>query len=459
MARPGSLRALTLAFCAAMMTATIGTGLLTQAATDRTIARLVDARIAAAADAVAPRDSGLATTTLLQRIGMLDDDRDTGDLGVLLTDRDGRRLGGNIAPRRALPIGFSTVEVGDRIAGLTAGRAYVRAVGDGRRLTVIAETEPFDDHSGARRRIALAGFGTILLVTFAGLVLFARLIAARIAATRSTARAIIAGDMRRRVPVRGDGGVFDAQVDTFNLMLDRIAGLMQTMANVSGDIAHDLRTPLARLHGQLAMLARRADDPELRTGIEAALAQSDALLAMFAAVLRIAEVEGGARRAGFAALDLGDLARDVAAMMAPVVEDSGRRLTGPEPRASAIPVRGDRQLLTQALINLIENAIRHTPPGTHVHVAADGGTDAATLVVRDDGPGIPPELRARALRRFGRLDPSRTAAPPGPASGHGLGLALVEAIARLHDGHVRLEDETPGLRVVIELPVRPPPFD
>ncbi|MCU6456108.1 HAMP domain-containing histidine kinase [Sphingomonas sp. A2-49] len=453
MPRLRSLRMLTLAFCAAIMAATVGTGLLTQAATDRTVARLVDARIAAAADAVAARGSALPTATLAQRIGVLDADRDTGDLGVLLSDRDGRRLAGNVAPRRALPPGFSSVELGDRIAGLTAGRAYVRDVGDGRRLTVIAETDPFDDDAGARRRIALAGFATILFVTFAGMLLFARLIAARIAATRGTARAIIAGDLRRRVPVRGDGGIFDAQAETFNLMLDRIAGLMQTMANVSGDIAHDLRTPLARLRSQLEALVRRADDPALRTGIEAALAQSDALLAMFAAILRIAEVEGGARRAGFAPLDLGELAHEVAEMMAPVVAESGRRLTVPAPRA--VPVRGDRQLLTQLLVNLIENAIRHTPPGTAIAVDAGGETGRATLTVRDDGPGIAPAQRVRALRRFGRLDPSRAGAPDG-AAGHGLGLALVEAIARLHDGGVRLEDAAPGLRVAVDLPVRPP---
>ncbi|WP_267393698.1 ATP-binding protein [Sphingomonas sp. GC_Shp_1] len=454
MASLGSLRAITLLFILAFTAATIGTGIITYNATSRTIRQLVDARIAAAADAIAGEGATLATPELLRRMTVLEDDRDTGDLGITLGDPQRRHLGGNITLVRRLPSGFSTVTLSDHIKGLAHGRAYVRSLGGGRTLTVVAETEPIEGYAAARVRIYAAGFGAILLIVFAGTILFARVVAGRIAATRATAEAIIAGDMARRVPIRGDRGVFDAQAATFNLMLDRIDDLMRTMTHVSSDIAHDLRTPLARLHSQLGTLARAAETPALRAGIEQALAQSDELLAMFAAVLRIAEVEGGARRAGFATIDIAALAHEIAAMMAPVGDETGHVVVcAPAP---PLAIRGDRQLLTQLLINLIENGLRHTPPGSRITLLVERRPGHAVIVVSDDGPGIPGAERARALRRFGRLDLSRGARDEAGGTGHGLGLALVEAIARLHDGTVRLEDAGPGLRVEVDLPVRLP---
>jgi signal transduction histidine kinase len=440
-----SLRALTLVFLTLFLTATVGTGLAIFSATHRTIARLVDQRIASAADTIVGETGSADTATLLHRIDALARDRDTGDIGVELRDARGRRIGGNVALARPLPPGFSRLHDKDGIAGLTAGRAYVRMVGGGRTLTTIAETEPFDSYSDARIRIYLIGFGTIVLVVVAGLLLFAKSVGRRIQVMRATVDAIVDGDMRRRVPIDGDGGVFDEQARAFNHMLDRIADLMRGMADVSNDIAHDLRTPLARLHGTLATLERGAESPAMREGLREAIAQGDALLAMFAAVLRIAEVEGGDRRAGFRAIEVGALAHEVGAMMAPVVEDSGHVLTlGPFAR---LPVSGDPQLLTQVFINLIENALRHTPPGTQIAVSTEQAGGRAWIVVRDTGPGIDAADRATALRRFGRLDASRS------GGGHGLGLSLAVAILRLHRGGVMLEDGAPGLRVVLDLPL------
>lgn len=443
---PYSLRALTWMFAAAMLAATIGTGAAIYTGQRHAIERLVDQRIATAADAIT--DGGnrsLPTPVLVQRLAMLAGDRDTGDIGAMLVDARGRRIGGNVVLRSVPPLGYVPLRGDDGIKGLTQGRAYTRDVGEGRRLTMIGETEPFDDASAARARSYLAGFGSILLVVALGLVMFSRLVERRIGAMRATAAAIVDGDMQRRVPTEGDGGAFDAQAEAFNAMLDRIAELMRGIAEVSSDIAHDLRSPLARLRGQLVQLERRADTPALRDGLGAAIRQSDDILAMFAAVLRIAEVEGGKRRAAFVALDLGALAAEIATMMAPVVEEEGRSLV--LDTLAPAPVRADRQLLTQVLMNLIVNAGRHTPPGTRIVLAVRVERGQAIVTVTDDGPGIPAEDRPLALRRFGRLDRSRTTA------GHGLGLPLAAAILRLHRGDLRLEDAAPGLRVVLTVPL------
>lgn len=441
---PPSLRRLTLIFLAAFLVAVTATGIGIYSVTRATIAGLVDRRIEAAADAVTGDDGHVATPVMARRIALLNQRRDTGDIGLLLVDRTGKRLAGNLELPSIPARGLSSLHSHDGIAGLTAGRALVRPLPGGGALVAVAETEPFDDIRGPRTRIYLLGFGSILLVAAAGLAGFGWIVARRIAATRAAAEAIIDGDLGRRLPLAGDGGVFDAQAATLNHMLDRITDLMRGLTEVSNDIAHDLRTPLARLRGRLALLAGEAGDPTTREGLEAAIRDSDALLALFGAILRITEVEGGARRAGFVALDLADLVEEIGLMMIPAAEDSGHALVV-EARGP-VPITGDRQLLSQAIINLIENARRHTPPGSVIHLSAERDS-VARLEVRDNGPGIAAADRPLALRRFGRLDASRG------RSGHGLGLPLVEAIARLHRGTLALDDAEPGLRVTIALPL------
>jgi len=439
-----SLRALTAAFLLAFIAATALTGLLVYRATHDAVRELVDRRIATVASEV----GALATRTdragVSRALEAMMRDRDTGDLGLLLTDANGRLLTGNIRLNRPLPEGFTTVDKGLGVKGLSGGRALVRPVGDGLILTVVAETEPFDDYSDARRRIYLFGFGSIILIVVAGVATFGTIIGRRIVAMRRTAEAIVDGDMQRRVPVDGSDSAFDQQAHAFNAMLDRIALLMEEVRNVSNDIAHDLRTPLARLRARLAKAARMAG--EEGGELEAALDDCDQLLAMFASILRIAEIEGGARRAGFERVDLAEIADELLGSLQAVADDAGRQF-----EASACvtaSVMGDRRLLIQAAINLVENAIRHTPPGSLIRLSVRvEEADAVVLVVEDDGPGIDPADHGRVLRRFGRLDRSRG------GEGHGLGLPLVEAIARLHGGSMRLEDAAPGLRVVLRLPL------
>ena len=444
MTRFRSLRALTLAFLLAFLVATIGTGFAIHGITVRTIERLVDRRILVVSDAIAGTPGDRRPADVFRRIDAAMRERDTGDIGFLLVDAMGRRLGGNIALTRRLPPGFSTIARDDRIAGLSAGRALVRAIDGGMTLTTVAETEPFDDYNAARTRIYLIGFGSIVLIVVGGMIFFVVTIGRRIGETRRTVEAIIDGDMTRRVPIHPSGGEFAQQAIAFNRMLDRISDLTASISNVSNDIAHDLRTPLARLRSQLALMLRRAETAAQRKDLEEAIAMSDELLAMFAAMLRIAEVEGGDRRAAFAAIDLAELVGEVGDMMQPVVVDSGRHLA----IAAKQPAQmvGDGQLLGQAMVNLIENAIRHTPDGTRIEIGVVATAAATILTVIDDGPGIPADQRKLALRRFGRLDASRHDA------GHGLGLPLIEAIVRLHRGTITLEDAGPGLRVVISLP-------
>jgi len=446
MTRLRSLRALTLAFLIAFLVATLGTGFAIYSVTLRTIERLVDRRILMVNDEIGGLSGDRRPADIVRRIDAAMRQRDTGDIGFLLLDADGHSLAGNIRLPRRLQMGFSTLHGRDRIIGLSAGRALVRDVGDGMTLTTVAETEPFDDYGTARIGIYLIGFGSILLIVVCGLSVFVVTISRRIGETRRTVDAIIDGDMTRRVPVDRSGGEFAQQAIAFNRMLDRISDLMASISNVSNDIAHDLRTPLARLRSQLALSRRRAESETQRDDLDAAIAMSDELLAMFAAMLRIAEVEGGDRRAAFAPLDLAALADEIATMMQPVVADSGRTLVFD----AAVPAEivGDRHLLGQMLVNLIENGIRHTPVGTQIAIQVGATAAVVTLVVTDAGPGIPADQRTLALRRFGRLDASRH------DEGHGLGLPLIQAIVRLHRGTIALEDAAPGLRVVITLPVR-----
>jgi signal transduction histidine kinase len=438
-----SLTALTLAFLLAFLTATVATGYVTYSANRTTIVNLVDERITSASIAIA--GGGAKRAEVISRINHFAQQRHTGDLGLVLSDAQGRWIAGNIRVPHALPLGYSTLGPVDGIEGLSEGRALVRPVeSDGTTLTTLAETEPFDNYNAARVRIYIFGFGSIVLIVVGGAAFFAALIARRIVAMRRTVEAIIDGDMQRRVPVDGSDSAFDQQARAFNRMLDRISELMSGIANVSNDIAHDLRTPLARLRSKLALLAGKARTPAMREELEGAIAQSDELLAMFTAVLRIAEVDGGDRRAGFAPLDLGKLTAEIGAMMQPVAAEENHDLAVGD--CADAPVLGDRQLLSQVLINLIENALRHTPAGSRIELGVAEVGGQAVVTVSDDGPGIPEDQRSRAMRRFGRLDKSRARA------GHGLGLALADAVMRLHRGSIALGDAGPGLEVTLTIP-------
>jgi signal transduction histidine kinase len=327
--------------------------------------------------------------------------------------------------------------------------AYV--LGGGFRLLVGRDTSDID----RLRTRMVASLSWILAVTAAlGLVggaFISRSALRRIESVNRTTRRIMAGDLSGRVALTGSNDEFDRLAGNLNAMLDQIERLMAGNRQVTEAIAHDLRTPLTRLRSRIELvLLRDTDDAEVyRTVLQETLGEADRLLATFKALLSIAEAEAGTRRGDFKPVDLAELARLVADLYEPVAEETGHAFKA-EVHGRPM-VLGNGQLLSQAAANLIDNAIKYTPPGGTITLTVDGKApgQGARIAVADTGPGIPAEDREKVLQRFVRLDGAR--ATPG----NGLGLSLVEAVARLHDGGLELSDNDPqGLRIAIVLPPR-----
>jgi signal transduction histidine kinase len=266
-------------------------------------------------------------------------------------------------------------------------------------------------------------FAGAFLLSILGGVLLSRSLLSRTDAIARTCRAIMDGNLNTRVPLRGTRDELDRLSDTVNGMLDRIAGLMENIHQVTNDIAHDLRTPLTHLRHRLehARSVTAADDAQ---ALDAAIADADGILALFAALLRIAQIEGGVRRAGFTAVDLGKVLHQLRDMFAPVCDDAGHGLA--LQIAEGAIIQGDRELIVQLFSNLIENAIVHTPSGTVITLTLQHQNGQVVAGVQDDGPGVPDEEQPKLFRALYRREASR--ARPG----YGLGLALVSAIAELH---------------------------
>ncbi|MCF7977318.1 MAG: HAMP domain-containing protein [Chromatiaceae bacterium] len=269
----------------------------------------------------------------------------------------------------------------------------------------------------------------------------------RLDVVNQVSREIMQGNLSRRVPSAGTGDDFDQLADNLNRMLERIEALMLSIRQVSDNIAHDLRTPLTRLRNRLELLHGADLSDEARAEVEVAIADADELLSAFNALLRIARIEAGSRRAAFADLDPLPLLQDVAELYEPLAAESLQTIQV-EGVAENSPCRlhADRDLLFQAIANLVDNAIKHSPSGGQIRLRAVCSETSVELSVTDDGPGIPPELRDKVLQRFFRIDESRA------APGHGLGLSLVQAVAQLHGAALSLEDAAPGLRVRLRLP-------
>ena len=261
----------------------------------------------------------------------------------------------------------------------------------------------------------------------------------------ATATAIAAGDLAQRVRLSGRGDEFDQLAETINEMLDRIARLMDGVRAVSNAIAHDLRTPITRARARLEDAALHAAGPEaLEAAIERAIADLDGIVGVFQALMRISEIEAGSRRSAFALFDLAPVLADMAELYGAVAEDKGVTLAVTLP--AHLPANGDAALIQQAVANLLDNAVKFSPAGGTVQLAARGGTDL-TITVADQGPGIPPADRARATERFFRGEAARN------TPGSGLGLALVQAVAQLHGGQLVLDDAKPGVLARLVLPM------
>jgi signal transduction histidine kinase len=290
----------------------------------------------------------------------------------------------------------------------------------------------------------------VLVMASIGALLVRSLFRRTLANVSATATAIAGGDFTQRVKLSGRGDEFDQLAETINDMLDRIGRLMEGVREVSNAIAHDLRTPITRARARLEDAALHASSvPDLRAAIERATADLDGIVAVFQALLRIAEIEAGSRRAAFAEVDLAPLLAGVAELYGVVAEDRGISLDMQAP--SQLPAYGDRELIQQAVANLMDNAVKFSPPGGAVRLSAALTPAGVEIAVADQGPGIPEEERARAAERFYRGETARN------TPGAGLGLALVQAVSQLHGGSLRLTDAAPGLIAILTLPTHDQP--
>ncbi len=350
---------------------------------------------------------------------------------------------------------------GDAAAGRPDGeageaRARLFRLPDGLRLLVGHDLrEQQRVTARTRQTLILAGVVAILFA-FASGGLLSWLVLRRIESIARTSREIVAGDLARRVPATGRDDEFDRLAQSLNAMLAQNEKLFQGMREVAENLAHDLRSPLGRVRQRLErQLSEALSDSEKQALSVAALEEIDRLLAAFNAILGIAQAESGAPKRSFEPVDLCVLLRDVAELYEPLVEEAGATLAPGLPDRP-VAVRGNRDLLFQACANLLDNAIEYgiarddaAPAAATalVELGLEAGGGSARLSVRDRGPGLGSEARARARERFYRADPSRS------AGGSGLGLALVDAVARLHDGALDLADARPGLCATVTLPL------
>lgn len=281
----------------------------------------------------------------------------------------------------------------------------------------------------------------------------------RVDAMTETTRTIMAGDLARRLAVAGNGDELDRLALNLNAMLDRINELMTGMKEVSDNIAHDLKTPLTRLRNRAEEALRNArSTEEYARALEGTIEESDNLISVFNALLTIARLEAGNTPANGTTFDLAETARSVAELYEALADEARIPVIVDIPPGLTLPVTGNRELAGQGIANLVDNALKYgtagTSPGRPIIISAhrdqDGdGREMAVVEVADSGPGIPEDEREHVLERFARLKSSRT------RPGFGLGLSLVAAVTRMHEGRLTLTDNAPGLRVVLTLPLAP----
>ena len=317
--------------------------------------------------------------------------------------------------------------------------AYGRSVGT-RTLVVGEGMDILEDSREALTSALVWSLAFVLVAGFTGAAVIAWRVDRRLGRTQLALTAYASGEMSRRLPITGSGDELDRVALSVNIVLDRLAALMETTRQITIDAAHDLKTPMTRLLHRLAE-AEGNSVAEAKAVLRSAAADAKQIITNFDAMLRIAEIEAGARRSRFDLVDLSDVVETVADAYGPEAEQAGQRLEtkiGPK-----LYVTGDRELLTQAFADLVENAIRHAGKGAAICLMAVSHAASVEAMVSDTGPGVPEADRERVLARFVRLEASRT------TPGTGLGLTLVKAIADLHNARLALSDNDPGLRVTI----------
>jgi signal transduction histidine kinase len=369
---------------------------------------------------------------------------------VALLGADGRELHGNLAEApsfQSMQEGYRSAVIRLRgqpsphqaeivLSRLPSGQWLVsgRLVGEGLAFRATLE-----------RSLLLALVVAGLLGLLCGVVL-AHYVSRRIGNIAAVANRISARDLSQRVPLSGAGDSFDRLGQQINAMLDRISTLMEELRLLTDSLAHDLRSPVSRLRAAAHAAAEASDPTEQEDLLASVVRNADALIRILTTVLEISRSEALTGRNQFTWFDAGELAAELAEMYDPLADERGASLRFDRPDR-AVPLFGHRQLLAQALSNLIENAIRYGADGGQVDVKVEPGEKRILIAVADRGPGIPLARREEALRRFGRLDSSRS------DEGAGLGLALVQSIAHLHEGQLHLDDNRPGLVTTLDIPV------
>ncbi|MCP8884229.1 HAMP domain-containing histidine kinase [Devosia sp. XJ19-1] len=331
------------------------------------------------------------------------------------------------------------------------GVAVVRSIelGNGMRLVVGRDVVERRGYSAIILQSFLVGVVGIILFSLIAGGITARRVLRRIDTIQHTSTKIMSGNLSERVPVTDRNDEFDALATNLNAMLDRIEQLLQGLKEVTDNVAHDLKTPLTRLRNQAEAALRDTATAETREmALETVIAESDRLIQTFNALLMIARAEAGAPSGALTEINVSDIVADVAELYGPVAEDAGIVVdTNVEP---GVTLKANRELVGQAMVNLLENAVKYARPedGSSGRISVELRREAGRvrIIVADNGAGIPEADRQRVLERFVRLEKSRS------EPGSGLGLSLVNAVARLHGGSLRIEDNAPGVRAVIELP-------
>ncbi len=369
-----------------------------------------------------------------------------GPMHYLLQERSGKVIAGDL---RALGRGPGRFDLPpndreDRGRHEPPVRARGAALSDGDYMLVGIDAHPREEMHELVLRAFGWGSAITLVLAFGGGALLSGGLLRRIETISRAARDIIAGDFSRRIPIRGADDEFDHLVTSLNAMLDRVQSSMESVRQVSNDIAHDLRTPLTRLRQRLERAQRAHSPAEWDAATADCIAEMDAILDTFGALLRIAEIESGAAACHFAEFDLSDLLHTMAEVYEPMADEKGQSFTAQI--ACGLAAWGDRELIGQMLANIIENAMKHSPPGARIGLLTTASPTEIKVAVTDSGPGIPVGERSNVFKRFYRIESSRS------TPGSGLGLSLVEAIARLHQVSVDLADNNPGLRVTLGFP-------
>jgi signal transduction histidine kinase len=368
------------------------------------------------------------------------------DDAYLLVDPSSAVLAGNL---KAWPqdvaagkgwVEFRAAEPSPDAAGRPLLRGMLDTLPDGDRLLVARDISDLDGFTGQIKTAVALGVALIFALAAVASILVTRRTVGRIEAINATSRAIMQSGLDKRIPLRGTHDEWDRVAENLNLMLDRIETLMGEVKQVSDNVAHDLRTPLTRMRGRLEKAyhgQRVSEDDQLLIGDT--IGDLDAVLRIFSSITRIAQIETQARKGAFRTVNLVEIAGEVVELYDAAAEQDGTQLSiAGEPE---VLVTGDRDLIFDAIANLVDNAIKHGRHGGQVVVANENIDGRPVISIADDGPGIPAEECEHVFKRFYRLEHSRY------APGNGLGLSLVAAVARLHGARIEMLDNAPGLRL------------